>query len=421
MKLRALLFFACFAITPIFWAQSSTGQPFAWSWGDGHGQSSREVLAMENGDFVLMVRRHWYSLDPKYRYGLSSILLYRFSPEGKVKWTRHLGGKAQTWGNSMTLSPDGEIVLTGTIYPAGQQVERQKETSKLYVVKVKGDGSVAWENSFGQDFLEEGLSIIPAKGGGYCISGISTRITGPDDNRTNDLYLLKIDETGAKEWESIHPNPIGASYPYGLARSTGNDYLMVQSLPANEELKVRSLYITDFDKNGQKGEDRPLSELDLFPISVLNLEDGGLVIAGSTGMYGNKSSFILRLDQTGEILWLKTYPKIEMGKSRIIRTSDGGFALTGSIKKRGRYNDQYQVVLLKTNEKGEEEWQQSWAPESGDWFGKAVCELKDGGFMVAGSHTPMLGLKGNIALLKVKPNGMLDSGVPPPKGLPSKE
>jgi len=94
------------------------------------------------------------------------------------------------------------------------------------------------------------------------------------------------------------------------------------------------------------------------------------------------------------------------------QTVDGGFVLLGHT--RSSAGDDSNVLLIKIDANGTEEWSQTFgSPESED-YGAAVKQTDDGGFIIAG-RTHLEGEDGedggwDILLIKTYPNGVIEWG-----------
>ncbi len=105
------------------------------------------------------------------------------------------------------------------------------------------------------------------------------------------------------------------------------------------------------------------------------------------------------IDQAPSIEWQKTYGL--SGISRIIQTSDGGFALTGSIPPNPSFVGS--PWLIKTDSQGNEQWNQTYSVKYPDLnLGTAgpIIQTSDGGFLIGGSY-----YRAGAFLLKIDSKG----------------
>ena len=126
-----------------------------------------------------------------------------------------------------------------------------------------------------------------------------------------------------------------------------------------------------------------------YATSIVRTADGGLAVTGRTeGAGGSFVGFLRRLDASGVLLWEQHYALVGVDERihDVIQTSDGGFLLSGQTRfPHGPFFD-YDFWVVRTNASGDALWQQAYAfgPGGNDVAHTAV-ELSDGSFVVAGS------------------------------------
>ena len=114
---------------------------------------------------------------------------------------------------------------------------------------------------------------------------------------------------------------------------------------------------------------------------VRQTSDGGLILAGSE----NYKGMLLKTDEEGILEWGQTY---EIGDSEVLKSvsqcSDGGFIATGLFT--GTFPDLEYLWIIKTDETGNVEWQETvGTADENDW-GEDVIETQDGGFVITGTQ-----------------------------------
>jgi hypothetical protein len=113
--------------------------------------------------------------------------------------------------------------------------------------------------------------------------------------------------------------------------------------------------------------------------------DGGFMICGGTdGFTGNDDDiWIIRLDENGDSIWSNTFGGSSLEYAHaVIQTNDDGFLIVGSTSSFGQGSDD--VYLVKTDENGVEQWSKTYGTPSGD-VAYSVQQTTDDGFIVAGS------------------------------------
>ena len=124
--------------------------------------------------------------------------------------------------------------------------------------------------------------------------------------------------------------------------------------------------------------------------------DGGSIIAGSSssvdgdvsGNHGIADYWILKLSATGAIQWQKSYGGDGDDRATSIRqVSDGGYIVAGYTNSKDSpltgNNGQYDYWVMKLSDTGRVVWQKCLGGSRFD-FGWSIKETTDGGFIVAG-------------------------------------
>jgi len=118
---------------------------------------------------------------------------------------------------------------------------------------------------------------------------------------------------------------------------------------------------------------------------ITDVSTGGYVIAGYTLSFGagRKDVYLVRLNQTGETLWTRTYGgALEDCSYDVRETRDSGFVVVG-------YRDgpsgwtKGDLWVIRTDALGETLWTRTFGG-AGQEFASSVIPLADGGFAVAG-------------------------------------
>ncbi|MFH1892844.1 MAG: fibronectin type III domain-containing protein [Candidatus Zixiibacteriota bacterium] len=118
----------------------------------------------------------------------SDLLLTRISESGDVEWSgsyRYADTDVKDVGYAVVPCPDGGYLAAGATQH-GTEVD-------LYLVKVNSDGQKEWDRRYGQvPSAELGLAPTPAPDGGYLIAGSFW----PGGRPPSELFLIKTDAYG---------------------------------------------------------------------------------------------------------------------------------------------------------------------------------------------------------------------------------
>ena len=207
----------------------------------------------------------------------------------------------------------------------------------------------------------------------------------------NFYILLFLIYVGCEDVDQEEPNPIfiktfgGSLWDYGNAVHQTNEggYIIVGETSLIEDGTSDIWLIkTDFHGNEEWIKTFDGSNRD-FASSIQETIDGGYIFTGSTGSGDYNKAWLIKTDSQGNEDWNQTFGggNYDRGNS-VQQTNDGGYIITGEISSSG--NGSSDVLLIKTDHKGNKEWNQTFG--GGDYDrGYSVQQTRDGGFIIAGS------------------------------------
>jgi hypothetical protein len=138
---------------------------------------------------------------------------------------------------------------------------------------------------------------------------------------------------------------------------------------------------------------------------IIETSDGGFAIAGYTFSFGNGNSdmFLIKTDSLGNTLWTKTYGGIGFEYAYSVeQTNDYGYILAGYST--SNVNRNKNVYIVKTNSNGDAIWTKTYGKDSVD-IASSVYKTSDGNYLVCG-HTQSSGAgEDDLFVLKINQNG----------------
>ena len=311
-----------------------------------------------------------------------------------VAWEESYGGIYNENGSSGMQASDGGYLIVGSTYSFGAG------SYDIYVLKTDVNGDTLWTSTYGGPDTDHGYGIDNSSDGDFIIVG-STRSFGSGQK---DVYLVKIDSSGAVQWSKSFGGA-GNDEGWSVMQTDDKGYIIcgnTDSYGAGYSdlylVKTDSLGDTLWTKTfgGSGGESG---------YSVRQCGDGGYVAVGSTGSFGlgYSSVYVVRVDSSGDSLWATDYggDKADVGYSIEI-AYDGGFLITGATASFGAgYTDAY---LIKTDSQGNVEWEKTYGGPKDD-RAYSICLSMDGGYLLAGSTDSYGAGKPNVYLIKTTPLG----------------
>ncbi len=284
-----------------------------------------------------------------------------------VEWFKTFGGAQQDYGESVRQTSDGGYVVAGATasFGAGDY--------DAYLVKTDSSGNLVWQATFGGTDFDHASSVDVTQDGGYILGGDTVSL------EPRGLWLVKTDSAGVKEWERAY----GGGGCGGVRACSDGGYIIVGSIGAPS---LEDVYLVKTDSNGEVLWTSTFggSSYD-YPNCVEQTADGGYVVAGysASGETPGNKVYLAKTDLEGNLEWQRLFDGLgEINDGRCVKqTDDGGYIVVGYG---GEFGD-FDMYAIKTDSDGEMVWdgaygQYGWPDEA-----RCVVQTADGGYVIAGS------------------------------------
>lgn len=210
--------------------------------------------------------------------------------------------------------------------------------------------------------------------------------------------VIKLDSTGAVQWGKSFSSP--GLIAIETVRQTGSGFIAAGAFGADA-------WIVNFNSAGEIVWQKTFTGRysDSFS-DIRQTNDGGYIVVGNTASFGALAGdgWCLKLNASGGIVWQKMF-KVDKadGFSRVIQTTDGGYAIAGS----GFLDPAlgWDARIIKLDAAGNMKWEKAYGGPGNDFVG-SIEQTSDGGYVLAGETAS----SGNLFvsdgwLLKVDANG----------------
>ncbi len=274
----------------------------------------------------------------------------KLTANGDITWSKTYGSSTRDEAYDIRETFDGGYVMIGrTLGKADGDVSYVYSASKYdyWVVKLRADGSLEWEKTYGGAETDDPGAIRQTADSGYILVGYANSSDGVAtvNKGGSDFWVIKIDKAGTLEWQKS----------FG---GTGAD----------------------------------------IATDVVQAKDGGYVVVGNTNsqdgdinafLHGNVEYWVLKLDDTGRLEWQRILGGTGNDYPRAIERVDDGYLISGySASKDGDVTNGYHTSgndawIVKLDEAGTLLWEKS-AGGTGNDMGHSVHPTPDGGCIVAG-------------------------------------
>ena len=268
-----------------------------------------------------------------------------------IQWQSTYGGSFQDFGSFIQQTTDSGYIAIGTSYSYNDEITDFLGLGDVWVLKIDKTGTLLWEKSFGGSNYDFGTCIQQTNDGGYILVGTTS---STNDNITtwfggNDVWVAKLDNIGNLLWQKS----------YG---GSGDDV---------------GIFIQQIANGG-------------YIVTTHTTSGDGEV----TGFHGGSGYdiWLVRIDDTGAILWQKTYGGTGDDKAfSMQQTSDSGFIVAGITASTDGdishyFGGAYDYWVIKVNDTGHIQWQNTYGG-SGDDEGASIAKVSNGGYVLTGYST----------------------------------
>ncbi len=333
---------------------------------------------------------------------------------GSIQWQNTIGGSSYDFLICLEQTIDGGYILGGLSNSpfSGDKTEFSLGQLDYWIVKIDGLGNIQWQNTIGGNGNDELYSIQQTADGGYILGGHSgSDISGDKtENSIGDLdyWIVKTNATGNIQWQhTIGGN--GVDKLRSIQQTADGGYILggwsdsnISGNKAEDCLGDFDYWMVKTDSNGNLQWQNTIGGNgadELF--SIRQTIDGEYILGGTSNsiISGDKTEnciggldyWIVKTDTLGDIQWQNT-----IGGRRndsllsFQQTIDGGYVL-GGYSRSSISGDKTEICLggydywiVKTNELGKIEWQNTIGGKSNDYL-LAINQTVDGGYILGGS------------------------------------
>lgn len=333
---------------------------------------------------------------------------------GEVEWVKNFGGSGEDMGQSIIQTMDGGYAILGFSNSVdGDLQDKTLEVNDYWLLKLDAEGNLQWNQTYGGSKDDRGQSLVQTFDGGYALTGyaMSDDGDGSVNQGFHDNWLLKLDASGAIEWEKSFGFS-GHDHSYDILQTDDGGFfftgfLDITSARADGNTEkgntltrhgVGEFWGTKIDASanlqwrgyfGGSNNDRSHA--------VVRSEDGGFVMAGFSesddfdisSTQGSYDYWLVKTDGQGNFLWERSFggSGIEISYD-IDNTLDGGYVVAGNSFSVdgdiGNYKGESDFWLIKVDDFGKLIWERSYGGTGFD-AAQAVKSSKDGGYYVVGN------------------------------------
>ncbi|MEZ4984582.1 MAG: hypothetical protein R2795_06050 [Saprospiraceae bacterium] len=304
------------------------------------------------------------------------IYLVRTDVDGTLLWERTFDEGYIEQANDILPLEDGSFLILGNANdPTGTP---QGTPSQIYLIKVSQRGTLLWSKRFENNgFAQSGKQIIPVAGGGYAIIGS----TAPASGNSDDILLMRLDAEANELWREVYGTPY-TDAGKGLAEVPGGFVFAANvkgdQSPDNDIAIYRvneSGGLVSLKVYGDTSDNEDVNDL-------VKTQDGNLVLAGSANNFNY--GYIIKSDFNGDTLWTRTISAgpFDNELRAVTELPDGSIVATGLSS---LTESTPGILVVKLSADGDLIWVRGLGEEFADLrYGEDIIHTIDGGLVVAG-------------------------------------
>ncbi len=313
-------------------------------------------------------------------------------------WSRTCGGPGNDGARALALTLDGGYILAGYTYSFGAG------EGDILLVKTDATGREEWTRVLGGGGRDHGIGVCGTSDGGSVLTGYTMSAPGAD----KDLCVIKTDAEGGPVWSRTYG---GERTDEGWAvKELGDGSLLVAGRTESRGAGGSDFYVLKLAADGDTVWTRTFggAEWD-WAYSLCETSDGNYGIVGTTGSTsGNRDIWAVKITPAGAALWTQAYGSLVAADAdwgwAVHPTSEGGLVIAGHYNDHA-VNDAGEAWLIYTDAAGAVEWSYTYGGTSYYEHGHGLCATDDGGYLACGIKKDPATQRNDLLLIKTDGDG----------------
>ena len=336
------------------------------------GTSSIEIaydVEVDSSNNIYVTGRTAGGLDGNNSSGGDDLYLIKYNSSGVKQWTKQLGTSASDLGKDMSIDSSDNIYVTG--YAWGDlDGNIHSGVYDLFLVKYNSSGVKQWTKQFGTSTYDYGYGVtVDSSDNIYVTGDTKGGLDGNTNSGGNDLFLLKYNSSGVKQWTKQLGTTSNERDQGGVAiDSSDNIYLAGYTeggLDGNTNSGGMDIFLVKYNSSGVKQWTKQLGTTsnDMGTSVAIDSSDN-IYLTGYTegGLDGNTNSggkdiFLVKYNSSGVKQWTKQLiNSAKYGQYSITIDSSNSIFITGETTGKLDGNNSFggqDIFLLKFNLDGE--------------------------------------------------------------------
>ena len=234
--------------------------------------------------------------------------------------------------------------------------------------------------TFGGRSYDEAQALVQLSDGSIVLAGRAS----PGTSSNTDMVVIKLDKDGNKAWEKKFGGEETEEALDIIATSDGNFLVVGHSDSYSGSSGIKDVFVVKVDQSGNEiwkktyGSNVTIDEAN----AVVEAHDGGYLLVGNSFVNGSLEITAIKIGENGEKQWERYYGGSGSEEGADVIKTETGYVIVGNTESKGK--GKWDIWLLKVDKEGNEMWDTTFGGGDNE-TANAVIETKDGGFIIAGS------------------------------------
>ena len=313
--------------------------------GTGTDKALAVIQTNDNG-YILMGYTYSNNGDVTTNHGGRDVWIVRLDSDGELQWEKSLGGTGGDYASTILQTLDGGFILAATTSSSDGDVTMNYGEDDIWLVKLDSVGAIQWERSYGGSGHDSPGNIRPTADGGYVLIASTLSNDGHVTNPLGDadLWIVKLDDTGDIQWQKTYGGS-GADAGGQLEPTSDGGYIIAAGTNSTDgdvtvALGNTDIWLVKIDATGALQWQKSLGGSNTDAATGLVITAGGEYVIGAytASTNGDVTDYnggfydywIVKVDASGALIWQQTLGGSADDRARDIRyTTDGGYIITG--------------------------------------------------------------------------------------------
>jgi hypothetical protein len=173
------------------------------TYGGSGSENNSSLQETSDGGYIVVATTNSIDGDITENKGKYDAWVLKLNFEGRIEWQKTYGGIENDALVSIDQASDGSYIVAGRTSSNFDDVTKNKGGVDVWVLKIRIDGTIEWQKTYGGSEWDGASSIQVTRDGGYIVTyeTFSNDRDGTENKEQIDAWVLKLRFDGSIEWQ----------------------------------------------------------------------------------------------------------------------------------------------------------------------------------------------------------------------------